>query len=380
MQEFKLPELGEGVHEGELVRWAVQVGDQVQFDQILCEIMTDKATIEIPSSLVGKVKTLNAKPADMVRVGQTLIHFEGSAEVQKEEKPASTPKPFVEMKTEQSHSVLAAPIVRKKAYEQNIDLNQIKGSGEKGRILLDDLQAQPVLMSPSSDQRIPLMGLRKKIAQKMRHSVDHAAHFTYVEEANASALVALRNALKSSAAEKGVKLTYLPFIFKAMVAALKDYPVLNANFDDESNTLIVKNQYHFGLSVQTDDGLMAPVIKNVDQMSLLQIAKEIDRLATLARNKKLSAAELSGGTMTVTNIGSIGGLFATPIINYPEVAILGLNKITKKPIVKENNEIGIADWTYFSLSLDHRVIDGATAAFFMKRFIQIIETPQLLLL
>jgi pyruvate dehydrogenase E2 component (dihydrolipoamide acetyltransferase) len=217
----------------------------------------------------------------------------------------------------------------------------------------------------------------------MRLSKDKAAHFTYVEEADASALVALRAQAKEMAAQQGVKLTYLPFVMKAMVAALKRFPILNSSLDEEKGELIYKYYYNIGLSVQTEDGLTAPVVKDVGHQNLLEIARKIQDLVDRARTKRLSLDDLQGSTITLTNAGSIGGLFATPVINYPEVAILGLNKIFKKPVVKTiqgRDEIVIRDWTYFSLSLDHRVVDGAVGAEFMKFFIQLIENPNLLLL
>ncbi len=416
MSEFKLPELGEGVHEGELIRWGVQPGDQVQFDQILCEIMTDKATMEIPSSHKGKVLSLHAKVGDTVTVGQTLIQFASlnslnslnsldplagpshkPEQPQKEKSSASevagpaAPSTAVHKAT--THAPLASPLTRKRAFEAGIDLSQVAGSGPHGRVLLADLAAsgnaspkpllEPIKSTPGVEKRIPILGLRKKIAQKMRQSKDHAAHFTYVEEADMTALVTLRNKLKPIAQQAGTKLTYLPFVFKAMVAALKEFPTLNALYDEKAQELVLKSTYHFGLSIQTEDGLIAPVVKNVDQSSILELAKKIELLSQKAKTKKLELSDLSESSITVTNIGSIGGLFATPIINYPEVAILGLNKIFRKPVVKMiagHEQIVIADWSYFSISLDHRVIDGAIAANFMKTFIAMIQDPEMLLL
>jgi pyruvate dehydrogenase E2 component (dihydrolipoamide acetyltransferase) len=235
----------------------------------------------------------------------------------------------------------------------------------------------------AGEERVPFRGLRKKISEKMRLSKDRAAHFTYVEEADATELVALRNKAKEIAAKQGVKLTYLPFVMKAMVAALRQYPILNSSLDEEKGELIYKHYYNIGLSVQTDDGLTAPVVKDVGNKSVLEIARDIQNLVDKARSKRLTMDDLQGGSITLTNAGSIGGLFATPVINYPEVAILGFNKIFRKPVVRTvggKEEIAIRDWTYFSISLDHRVVDGAIGAEFMKLFIQYIENPSLLLL
>jgi pyruvate dehydrogenase E2 component (dihydrolipoamide acetyltransferase) len=225
--------------------------------------------------------------------------------------------------------------------------------------------------------------MRKKIAEKMRQSKDNAAHFTYVEEADATDLVRLRTQAKELAAKQGVKLTYLPFIMKAMVAALRQYPILNSSLDEQKGEIVFKHYYNIGLSVQTDDGLTAPVIKDVANKSILELARDIQAVVERARAKRLTLDDLQGGTITLTNAGSIGGLFATPVINFPEVSILGFNKIFRKPVVKMiggKEEIVIRDWTYFSISLDHRIVDGAVGAEFMKVFISYIENPSLLLL
>jgi pyruvate dehydrogenase E2 component (dihydrolipoamide acetyltransferase) len=240
------------------------------------------------------------------------------------------------------------------------------------------------LLSPAvAEERVAFKGLRKKISEKMRQSKDKAAHFTYVEEADATALVQLRASAKDLGAQYGIKVTYLPFVMKAMVAALRKFPILNSHLDEQSNEIVLKHYYNIGLSIQTEEGLTAPCVKDVANKSVLQIAKEIQDLVERARTKKLVAEDFSGSTITLTNAGSIGGLFATPVINFPEVAILGFNKIFRKPVVRTvqgKEEIVIRDWTYFSISLDHRIVDGAIAAEFMKVFIQYIENPSLLVL
>jgi pyruvate/2-oxoglutarate dehydrogenase complex dihydrolipoamide acyltransferase (E2) component len=283
-------------------------------------------------------------------------------------------------------------------------LGQIQGSGPHGRVMKEDLQGQSKAPgvgavsagaaiparakstrphSSGGEERVPFRGLRKKISEKMRLSKDKAAHFTYVEEADATQLVALRDQAKVIAAQQGVKLTYLPFIMKAMVAALRKYPILNSTLDEAKGEIVYKYDYNIGLSVQTDDGLTAPVVKDVAHKSVMEIARDIQDLVERARSKRLTMDDLQGSTITLTNAGSIGGLFATPVINYPEVAILGFNKIARKPVVVKNQgreEIVIRDWTYFSISLDHRIVDGAIGAEFMKTFIQFVENPTLLLL
>lgn len=417
--EFRLPELGEGVHEGELVKWKVKPGDDVKYDQPLCEIMTDKATIEIPSAFQGKVDQLHAKEGEMVKVGQLMVNFHGATK-EAEKAPAvaaahapaahatvpaaqapAAPAPMAAAgDVSPATRVLAAPATRRLAREQGVNLATVTGSGPHGRVMKEDVErmargggavaaARPTVARPTAaypaggEERIPLRGMRKKIAEKMRLSKDRAAHFTYVEEADATELVKLRNAAKDIGAQTGVKVTYLPFVMKAMVAALRQYPHVNSNFDDEKGELVVKYDYNIGLSIQTEDGLTAPVVKDVAHKSILELAKDIQGLVERARTKRLTREDFEGGTITLTNAGSIGGLFATPVINYPEVAILGFNKIFRKPavvMVNGREEIQIRDWTYFSISLDHRVIDGAVGAEFMKLFIKYIENPSLLLL
>ncbi len=433
--QFKLPELGEGVHEGELVKWSVKAGQEIKYDQPLCELMTDKATVEIPSPFQGKVTELQAKEGETVKVGQVLLTYEGKAGSEKAdpvEKTKSAPAPSTPVMHASSGTtngqgghytavattgggiamVRAAPSARKMAREMGVDLTRVQGSGPGGRILKEDLSRQasgstslaavsggatyapsPMTM-PSSmmipsftptqkEVRVPFKGLRKKIAEKMRQSKDKAAHFTYVEEADATDLVRLRNEAKDRGAKYGIKVTYLPFIMKMMVAALKKYPIMNSSYDEEKQELVYKNYYNIGLSIQTEDGLTAPCIKNVESKSFYQLAKEIQDLVDRARHKKLTLDDLHGGTITLTNAGSIGGLFATPIINYPEVAILGFNKIFRKPVAKMINgreEVLVRDWTYFSISLDHRVVDGAIGAEFMNLFVKYIENPSLLML
>lgn len=414
--EFRLPELGEGVHEGELVKWKIQAGDSVKDDQPLLEIMTDKATVEIPSPFAGVIHSLHAKEGEVVKVGQLLITAGASASPSAG-KPsvASTPAPVsapvsgaasasVSAKapamqapsSSNGGAVFAAPSTRRFAREKGVDLGSLQGSGPHGRVMREDVEhagtsggsSSKILPGTSSgavgaEQRVPFRGLRKKIAEKMRLSKDRAAHFTYVEEADASELVQVRTHAKELGARQGVKVTYLPFLMKGMVAALRQFPILNSTLDEQRGELIYKHYYNIGLSIQTDDGLMAPVVKGVEHKSILELAKDIQDLVERARSKRLTMEDLQGSTITLTNAGSIGGLFATPIINYPEVAILGFNKIFKKAVVKNINsqdQIVIRDWTYFSLSLDHRVVDGAVGAEFMNTFIKYMETPSLLLM
>ena len=302
---------------------------------------------------------------------------------------------------------LAAPSTRRQAREMGVDLSQISGTGPNGRVMREDLDragtsgtgataagspapvngaqwARPAGAKNNAalEERTPFRGLRKKISEKMSLSKSKAAHFTYFEECDATELVRLRSQAKEVGAASGIKVTYLPFVMKAMVAALRRYPILNSTLDEEKGELVYKHYYNIGLSVQTEDGLTAPVIKDVEHKSILQISKDIQEVVERARQKKLTLDDLHGSTITLTNVGSIGGMFATPIINFPEVAILGLNKIARRPVVVQKNgkeEIVIRDWTYFALSLDHRIVDGAIGAEFLKLFIKYIENPSLLL-
>ncbi|MBI3534744.1 MAG: 2-oxo acid dehydrogenase subunit E2 [Deltaproteobacteria bacterium] len=396
---FKLPELGEGVHEGELVVWKTKAGDTVKHDQILFEIMTDKATVEFPSPFDGKIIELLAKEGQIIKVGQEIINYDlFGAKAQSEQKHAVK---IQEINTIQSAAVLpvsspgssglstgsarvlASPATRRLARESGVDLAKISGSGPHGRVLQEDIKKTLTPNVVGKEERVPWRGLRKKIAEKMRLSKDKAAHFTYVEEADVSELVKLRDQAKIVGKEKGIKVTYLPFIMKFMVDALKKFPILNSTLDEEKGELVYKHYYNIGLSIQTDEGLMAPVIKGVEHLGIFQLAKALEDLVERARKKQLKLEDFQGGTVTITNAGSIGGLFATPIINYPEVAILGFNKISKKPVVKNihgHHGIVICDWTYFSISLDHRIVDGAVGAEFMKEFIHSVENPSVLLL
>ena len=413
--EFRLPELGEGVNEGELIKWRVKEGDSVKDDQPLCEIMTDKATIEIPSPFSGKIKQLAAKEGEIVKVHQLMVVAEvaggaGAVAAASHATPAhttpvvapATPAASVSASPAKAsghqEDVLASPATRRLAREKGIELSSVSASGPHGRVLMEDVERAGSgggtssasagakvarTYAPGEVERTPIRGMRKKISEKMRLSKDKAAHFTYVEEADATELVKLRSQAKAIAEKKGIKLTYLPFILKAMVAALKVHPKLNSTLDESTNEIITHHTYNISLSVQTEDGLTVPVVKHVEQKSIFELAAEIADIVDRARKKKLTMEDFQGSTITLTNAGSIGGLFATPIINYPEVAILGFNKIFRKPVVinKGGKErLAIRDWTYFSISMDHRILDGAEAAEFMKTFISFIENPSLLLL
>jgi len=404
--EFRLPDIGEGIAEGEVVKWLVKEGEEVRENQPLVEIMTDKVNVEIPSPKKGTVLRLMAKEGDVVKVGQTLLVIgeKGEQKVAATsthltvEAPISAPAEAERATSapltgaaKRPQEVLATPATRKLARDLGVDLALLQGTGPAGRITEEDVQqfkksearavtvGVPKLGKPGREERIPLRGIRRKIAERMVKSKHTAAHVTHVDEVDMTEIVQLREKGKMSAEKKGMKLTYLPFIIKALIPALKQFPYVNATLDDASDEIILKNYYNIGIATNTEQGLIVPVVKDADRKSLAQLADEIARLSERARAGELTLDEIQNSTFTITNVGSIGGVFATPIINYPEVAILGVHKITRRPVVRDN-QIVIRDMTYLSMSFDHRVLDGALAAEFMNVIKQYLEDPKLLLL
>jgi 2-oxoglutarate dehydrogenase complex dihydrolipoamide succinyltransferase (E2) component len=428
--EFRLPDIGEGIHEGEIVKWLVKEGDIVREDQPMVEVMTDKATVEIPAPRAGKILKLNAKEGETVKVGSVLVIIEELGEAKPEPKrevveapPQREPEPVAAAVSTTATAVaappppsptaapaqrvLATPATRKLARELGVDISQIQGTGPGGRVTDEDVRrfaaartapqppptpspaptpppaapsfAPGAVVTDRREERIPLRGIRKRIAEHMHQSKTTAAHFTYVDEVDMTELIQLREQMKPLAEQKGVKLTYLPFIVKASVAALKEMPILNASIDEAKGEIVIKKYYNIGIATATDEGLIVPVIKDADRKSLLEIAMEIERLAKAAREGKIALSDLQGGTFTITSLGALGGLFATPVINYPEVAILGIHEIKKRPVVRDN-QIVIRDIMYVSLSFDHRLIDGDVGARFCKKIISYLENPKLLFL
>jgi pyruvate dehydrogenase E2 component (dihydrolipoamide acetyltransferase) len=405
--EFRLPDIGEGVAEGEVVKWHVKEGDEVKENQPLVEIMTDKVNVEIPSPKKGTIQSLKAKEGEVVKVGQVLIVIAESDSAAATAslvvgKPIPTiaklppsgarqqgisPAPIQAVKPRE---VLATPATRKLARDLGVDLSIVPGTGRGGRVTDEDVQQfrgspRPVVAAVTvagprgAEERVQLRGIRRIVAQRMIKSRSTAAQVTHVDEVDMSEVVHLREKSKVSAEKRGVKLTYLPFIIKALIPALKHYPYLNASLDDDKEEIILRRYYNIGIATDTDQGLVVPVIKEADHKSITQLAAEITTLSDKARAGQLTLDEIQGSTFTITSVGSIGGMFATPIINYPEVAILGVHKITKRPIVRDN-QIVIRDMTYLSLSFDHRVLDGAMAAHFVNGIKQYLEDPKLLLL
>jgi len=493
--EFKLPEIGEGVHEGELIRWLVKDGDTVTADQPLIEVMTDKATVEVPAPSAGVISGITAKDGQMIKVGQTLAQIASDGAAKAAPEASAEAKPAVGQKSEpeakapaatagegagvgaaqgagvgaeaiaqppapaksangaapqnlnippqgasrasnpgaytgandanKAGNVAAAPIVRAMAQKAGVDLGQVQASGPQGRVLEEDLlkflasgQIQPAapaqsgsgggglaivptaptrapqpaapmtyvpparnIGSAQAEERKPLRGLRRVIAAAMVKSKFTAPHYSYVDEFECSSLVELREQSKKTAEKFGLKFTYLPFVVKAVVGALKEFPSVNASLEDgpDGQVLVMKKYYNIGIAVATPEGLVVPVIKNADQKSLLDIAAEIQTLSEKTRNGKATSDELKGSTFSITSMGNVGGLFATPIINYPEVGIMGVYKIQEKPIVKDG-AIVVGKTMHLSLSLDHRVVDGVVGAEFCNAVIARLSNPARLML
>ncbi|WP_419961813.1 dihydrolipoamide acetyltransferase family protein [Psychrobacillus sp. BM2] len=442
--EFKLPELGEGIHEGEIVNWFVQEGEVVTEDQTIAEIQNDKSVVELPSPVSGKILEIKVPEGTVCTVNDVILVFEvdaesdnssidygvGSSVAKSVEKVtvntsmsvgnvAVATRPIISTVTEKAvdtqtiakREVLATPSVRKLAREQKVSLLEIIGTGKNGRVTREDILAYASeekldvtkAMSLSinekkgqtiskeekgstneeheeHEERVPIKGIRKFISQAMVKSKHTAAHVTIMDEIDVTELVALRKKANEIFADiKDVKLTYLPFITKALIAACREFPILNASIDDERNEIIYKKYYHIGIATDTKNGLIVPVVKEADRKNIWKIAEEIKDVALRGRQGKLAPNELRGSTITITNIGSAGGMFFTPIINHPEVAILGIGRITEKAVVK-SGEIFVAPIMNLSLSFDHRLIDGSTAQNFINFIKRLLENPELLIL
>ncbi len=425
--EFKLPDLGEGLTEGEIVKWLVKVGDSIEEGQAFVQLETDKAVVEIPSPRKGIVLKLGAAEGSTVQVGQVLIVIGEPGEKleappkpeKKPEKEEAKPRPSVGVVGELEEAaeeieekvppkpaqapamergeILAVPMVRKLAGDLKIDLRTIKGSGPQGRITKEDVlkaaeeKKPPEKGAPPKEvkelrkdaygsvERIPLRGMRKTIALSMAKSKSTIPHAAGIDEADMTELLALRAKAKERAAQRKIHLTVLPFVIKAVVAALEEHPYLNASLDDGNGEILLKKYYNIGVAVDTKDGLMVPVVKNVKGKNIFQLATELTDLSDKARARTIDLADLKGGTFTLTNFGAMGGLYGFPIIHHPEVAILGMGKIYEKPVVVDG-KIEVRKVLPLSLSFDHRVVDGAEAVRFMNTVIQLLEDPGLILL
>jgi 2-oxoglutarate dehydrogenase complex dihydrolipoamide succinyltransferase (E2) component len=402
--DLRLPDIGEGIAEGEILKWLVKEGDSVKEEQPLVEVMTDKVNVEIPSPWTGTVTRILAKEGESVKVGQVILVIDaGTAEqaagpkpTESTSRPTAVPGQQVQGRQQSSpaaaEGVLATPATRKLAREMGVDVTKLRGSGSMGRITEEDVRkaagqggtttvpAAPAGRSASkpNEERVPVRGLRKIVAERMAKSIHTTAQVTHVDEADMTELVLLREAFKGSAEKRGVKLTFLPLMIKAVIPALKEFPYVNASLDEQAGEIVLKKSYNIGIATDTENGLVVPVVKDADKKDVFEIAAEIQQLASKARSGQLTLDDVHGSTFTITNQGSVGGLFATPIINYPESAILGTHKIAKRPLVRDG-KIEIRDVMYLSLSFDHRILDGAYAARFVNKVIAVIQDPKLLL-
>jgi pyruvate dehydrogenase E2 component (dihydrolipoamide acetyltransferase) len=428
--EFKLPDIGEGITEGEIVTWLVEPGDAVREDQPMVEVMTDKATVTITAPKAGTVVETRGRVGEIVAVHSVLVVFdlEGEASARSDrangaanERNSSTAMAGSGARASGLETVvavpaargearyfnekpLATPATRKLARDMSIDLRRVPPSGPQGRVTRVDLESfartpalqastpsppaaphagsgrdQPRADSGSLEERVPFSGLRRKIAQKMATSTQTAAHFTFVEECDVTALKAMRARLVGPAQEQGAKLTFLPFIVKAVTFALKKHPMLNVTLDQSTNEIVFRKYFHVGVATATDAGLVVVVVRDADRKSILDIARDIDRMATDARAGRARVEDLQGSTFTVTSLGAQSGLLATPIINFPEVGILGVHRIKERAVVK-NGQIGVGDVMLLSLSFDHRIVDGHVGAAFAYEIIGYLEAPERLIL
>lgn len=428
--EFKFPDVGEGIHEGEIVKWLVKEGDFVKEDQALGEIETDKAVVEMPSPKTGTILKLHFKEGQSVKVGEVMVSIGEKGE--KISQPSAAPQampaapavktaavstaaavsqPAEKQSTQMqsaaqpavSGQVIATPATRQLARELGVDISIIKGTGAGGRITEDDVKnagkgvkpsaaavssgtalpsakmPAPALVSYGAEERIKVHGIRKKTAEHMSIARDHIPFAVHMDEIDVSELYKIREREKGPVEKHfGAKLTYLPFVVKAVVAALKKFPYFNSSFDEQANEIVLKKYYNIGIAVDTAEGLMVFPVKDADKKTIVQIAKDIQELADKARNRKIALDELRGGTFTITNIGSLGGTWAVPVINWPEAAILGMLKIADKVVVIDS-EMVVKKMLNLVLSFDHRIVDGADAARFMNEIKRHLEDPGIML-
>ncbi|USK31283.1 2-oxo acid dehydrogenase subunit E2 (plasmid) [Bacillus sp. CMF21] len=433
--KFKLPDIGEGIHEGEIVKWFVKPGDEIQEDDVLCEVQNDKAVVEISSPVKGKVEEILVEEGTVATVGQVLITFdapgyedlkfkgdhedeapkeeakteaqvqstgEAGHDVKKEEAPMQeAPKEgaaISQTEVDPNRRIIAMPSVRKYARDKGVDIRQVAGSGKNGPIQKADIdaflnggaqaqaaeapaqEAAPAIPEGQyPETREKMSGIRKAIAKAMVNSKHTAPHVTLMDEIDVTKLVAHRKKFKEIAANKGIKLTFLPYVVKALTSALREFPALNTSIDDAAGEIIHKHYYNIGIAADTEKGLLVPVVKDADRKSTFAISNEINELAGKARDGKLAPDEMKGASCTITNIGSAGGQWFTPVINHPEVAILGIGRIAEKPVVRDG-EIVAAPVLALSISFDHRIIDGATAQNALNHIKRLLNDPELLLM
>jgi pyruvate dehydrogenase E2 component (dihydrolipoamide acetyltransferase)/2-oxoisovalerate dehydrogenase E2 component (dihydrolipoyl transacylase) len=438
VMNFQLPELGEGIYEAELIRWLVKPGDVVRRGQALMEVMTDKATMEVPSPFAGAIESLSTEEGRPLKVGAVVLTYGAPEKMNEGEKAgggegakkndAGTKRRGDTVKEEADRlggdgvkrregarrregegartavaaPPKAAPSVRLMARKLNIDLDQVHGSGSGGRILIEDLTSQITAQHQTSDAhslapsptrplppsadygkpgaRLKFQGVRRKMAENMVRAKHVVAHSTYVDECDVTELVRLRESLRDRFSQAGLKLTYLPFFVKAVTLALREIPIVNSSLDEQAEEIVLHDHYHIGFAAATPTGLIVPVLHDADQKALPEIARELERLNAEAKGGKSRLEDLRGGTFTITSIGGFGGLISTPVVNHPQAAILGIGRIVKRPVYDSAGNIKPADLVYLSLSFDHRFLDGAVAAAFCNAVIRHLQTPAALLL
>lgn len=395
--EFKLPDLGEGITEGEVVKWRVKSGDSIEEHQVVLEIETDKAIVEVPSPKKGVVTALNKAEGDTVKVGETLLTIETQGGAEAQGVAAQAPKEAVRARSvsvvgtlPEEEGVLASPKARAVAKKLGVDLLKVTGTGHGGAITEADVieagagaakkeapKERPLQDKYGDVERVPIKGVRKSITKNLLAAQKNAAFVTGMDDADVTELWTLRERERKAAKDMGIHLTFLPFFMKAVQHALASHPRLNASVDEQTEEIIVKKYVNIGVAVDTPDGLMVSVVKNVNKKTILELATELQELGKKAVDRKITLDELKGSTFTISNYGSYGGTYATPIINYPDVAILGTGKIMEKPWVKDG-QIAVRKILPLSLTFDHRVIDGSQAALFLTRIIRYLEDPALI--
>jgi pyruvate dehydrogenase E2 component (dihydrolipoyllysine-residue acetyltransferase) len=427
MQEFKLPDLGEGMQEAEIRHWLVKPGDSVKLDQPMVEVETDKAVVEIPSPVAARIADIRVPEGKVAKLGEVLVVFDiGTAKSTTKASEASptTVSTSSAAPTQSSASattrtrVLAAPAVRKRAFELGIDLEQVPSSHPSGRVTMEDVQTYaermkhaataasptpstaPAATAPSNgatrtaprppvgqetaltspvEERQPLTGLRRRIAERMERSWRTIPHASAFDEVDGTELIALRQALKPVTEQRDVRLTYMPLLIKLLIPVLKEFPLFNASLDEEKREIVYKRSYHIGVAVDAPEGLLVPVLRNADQLTLIEVAKQLEHLIEAAQKRTLTMSEAGGSTFTLNNVGSFGGSSGAPIINYPESAILLVGRMQEKAIVR-NGAVLVRPMLPLVMSFDHRLIDGALAGKFLARFKELVEHPQRLML
>ena len=378
---FKLADIGEGIVEGEVSKWYIKVGDVVKENQPLVEIITEKVTVELPSPADGTIMKIGPDAGKIVKVGEVIVVIDDGKEeddvrgVSKEE--AKVDKKEVIKEEIKSKKIIATPAVKRLAKEMGIDITKVVATGEDGKITEKDVKLYSKLEVQSNEERIAFRGTRKTIAERLAKSSDRVVQAWIMEEIDMTEVTELKNKLKESSSDD-IKLTYMPFFVKAVIRSLKSSPRINASLDEETEDIVIKKDYNIGIATDTEQGLIVPVIKKAQDKDIKEIAKEIEELSIEAKSGKLGLEDTQGGTFTITNIGAIGGISSIPIVNYPEVAILAINKIMKK-VVHWEGKIVVRDRVYLSLSFDHRVLDGADVARFLNSIRKCLENPESLM-